>query len=137
MNAVERDPVPTRVPHPSSSKASYKPKQRSYRKTNLKKEVLAPDSPGTQMSGAQTAAPNRWCRNGDAESVTPKRTRPTFWTGISVEMHRRPAQSYAVDLLPLGSWNPSIIYRSRKNIAWDQWCQITYDLRAYSKLMLT
>ena len=34
-NAVEREPVPTRVLNPNASKASYKPKQRSYRKTNL------------------------------------------------------------------------------------------------------
>ena len=36
MNAVEREPVPTRVINPNASKASYKPKQRSYRKTKLK-----------------------------------------------------------------------------------------------------
>ena len=47
MNAVEREPVPTRVLNPEASEASYKPKQRSYRKTKLKKE-LAPDSPGAQ-----------------------------------------------------------------------------------------
>ena len=68
MNAVEREPVPTRVLNPNVSEASYKLKQRSYRKTNLKKKVLAPDSPGTQMSGAemssaQTAAPKRRHRN--------------------------------------------------------------------------
>ena len=57
MNAVEREPVLTRVLNPKASEASYKPKQRSYRKTNLKKKVLAPDSLGAQMSGAQTAAP--------------------------------------------------------------------------------
>ena len=34
MNAVEREPVPTRVLNPNTS---YKPKQRSYRKTKLKK----------------------------------------------------------------------------------------------------
>ena len=46
MNAVERKPVETRVLNPTASKASYKPKQRSYKRTNLKKKVLAPDSPG-------------------------------------------------------------------------------------------
>ena len=50
LNAVEREPVGTRVLNPTASEASYKPKQRSYRKTNLKKKVLAPDSPGAEMS---------------------------------------------------------------------------------------
>ena len=59
MNAVEREPVETRVLNPTGSEASYKPKQRSYRKTNLKKKVLAPDSPGAEMSSVQTAAPKR------------------------------------------------------------------------------
>ena len=81
MNAVEREPVQTRVLNPPESEASYKPKQRSYRKTNIKKKVLAPDSPGAQMSGAeissaQTAMPNRRRQNGGAETVAPKRTRP-------------------------------------------------------------
>ena len=59
LNAVERELVPTRVLNPNASEASYKPKQRSYRKTKLKKpaivhrRVLALDSPGAQMSGAQ------------------------------------------------------------------------------------
>ena len=56
MNAVEREPVETRVLNPTASEASFKLKQRSYRKT---KKVLAPDSPGTEMSGAETAAPKR------------------------------------------------------------------------------
>ena len=70
LNAVEREPVPTRVLNPNASEASYKPKQRSYRKTKLKnpaivrRRVLVPDSPGTQISGAQmssaqTTAPNQ------------------------------------------------------------------------------
>ena len=50
MNAVEHEPVETRVLNPT---ASYKPKQRSYRKTILKKKVLAPNGPGTEMSGAE------------------------------------------------------------------------------------
>ena len=33
MNAGEREPVETRVFNPNVSEASYKPKQRSYRKT--------------------------------------------------------------------------------------------------------
>ena len=37
MNAVEREPVENRVLNPNASEASYKPKQRSYRKTKLKK----------------------------------------------------------------------------------------------------
>ena len=35
LNAVERDPVPTRVLNPNVSEASYQPKQRNYRKTKL------------------------------------------------------------------------------------------------------
>ena len=35
MNAVEREPVPIRVLNPNASEASYKPKQRSYRKMKL------------------------------------------------------------------------------------------------------
>ena len=35
MKDVEREPVPTRVLNPNASEASYKPKQRSYRKTKL------------------------------------------------------------------------------------------------------
>ena len=31
LNAVKREPVPTRVLNPNASEASYKPKQRSYR----------------------------------------------------------------------------------------------------------
>ena len=37
MNAVEHEPVPTRVLNSTASEASYKPKQRSYGKTKLKK----------------------------------------------------------------------------------------------------
>ena len=35
MNAVEREPVPTRVLNPNVSEASYKPKERNYRKMKL------------------------------------------------------------------------------------------------------
>ena len=38
MNAVERELVETRVSNLSASEASYKPKQRCYRKTKLKKK---------------------------------------------------------------------------------------------------
>ena len=54
MNAVEREPVKTRVRNPTASEASYKPKQRRYRTANLKKKVLAPKSPGAEMSSAET-----------------------------------------------------------------------------------
>ena len=67
MNAVEREPVPTRVLNPNVSKVSYKPQQRSYRKTNLKKKVLVPNGPGAEMSVAEMSS---------AESAAPKRTRP-------------------------------------------------------------
>ena len=36
MNAVEPEPVETRVLNPNAGEARHKPKQRSYRKTNLK-----------------------------------------------------------------------------------------------------
>ena len=67
LNAVEREPVETRVLNPIAREASYKPKQRSYRKTNLKQKVLAPDSPGAEMSGAEVSSAetyptrNVWC----------------------------------------------------------------------------
>jgi len=67
LNAVEHEPVETRVLNPTASEASYKPKQRSYRTTNLKKKVLAPNSPGAKMSGAEMSS---------AETAAPKRTRP-------------------------------------------------------------
>ena len=35
LNAIEHKPVPTKVLNPNASKASYKPKHRSYRKTKL------------------------------------------------------------------------------------------------------
>ena len=35
LNTVEREPVPTRVLNTNASEASYKPIQRSYRKTKL------------------------------------------------------------------------------------------------------
>ena len=34
---VEREPVPTRVLNPNASEASYKPKQRNYRKMKLER----------------------------------------------------------------------------------------------------
>ena len=86
MNAVEREPVPTKVLNPNASEVSYKPKQRSYRKTNLKKKVLAPDSPGAEMSGvemssAETAALNPRGRIGGAETY-PTRILPPAHRGI-------------------------------------------------------
>ena len=53
MNAVEPEPVETRVLNPTASEASYKPKQRSYIKTNLQKKVLVPNGPSAEMSGAE------------------------------------------------------------------------------------
>ena len=35
LNAVKREPVPTRALNPNTNEASYKAKQRSYRKTKL------------------------------------------------------------------------------------------------------
>ena len=96
LNAVEREPVQTRVLNPTVSEASYKRKQRSYRKTKLKKKVLAPDSPGAEMSGtemssAETPAPKRRRRNGGAE------TYPTpYFHVVNIlltESHRSPVIS--------------------------------------------
>ena len=56
LNVVEHEPVPSRVLNPNASEASYKPKQRSYRRTNLKKNVLTPNSPGAEMSGAELSS---------------------------------------------------------------------------------
>ena len=77
MNAVEPEPVPTRVLNPNASEASYKPKQRSYRKTNRKKKVLAPNGPGAEISGAEMSS---------AETAAPKRTRPQIsWSWYFLE----------------------------------------------------
>ena len=67
MNAAEREPVETRVLNPTASEASYKPKQRSYRTTNLKNtliikrvgyvsvlDISAPDISVPALFGAKT-----------------------------------------------------------------------------------
>ena len=51
MNAVEREPVETRVLNPTASEASNKPEQRSYRKPNIKKKL----ENGAEKSGTETA----------------------------------------------------------------------------------
>ena len=56
MNAVEREPVSTRVINPNASEVSYEAKKNP---AIVRHRVLAPDSPGAQMSSAQTAAPKR------------------------------------------------------------------------------
>ena len=76
MNAVEREPVPTRVLNPNASEASYKPKQRSYRKTNIKKKFWRRMVPAPKCPAPKCPAPKRRRRIGDAESAAPKRTRP-------------------------------------------------------------
>ena len=40
LNAVERESVETRVLNPNATEVSYKPKQRSYRKTKLKNIII-------------------------------------------------------------------------------------------------
>ena len=40
MNAVEREPIPTRVLNPNASEASYKPKQRMLQKNEAKKNIF-------------------------------------------------------------------------------------------------
>ena len=43
LNVIEREPVPTKVLNPNAIEASYKSKQRSYRKTKVKKKTLRPN----------------------------------------------------------------------------------------------
>ena len=50
LKAVEREPVETRVINPNASEASYKPKQRSYRKTELHFFFLGGFYPGTKIN---------------------------------------------------------------------------------------
>ena len=80
MNAVEREPVETRVLNPTASEASYKPKQRSCRTTNLKKKswhriVPVPKCP----------APNY---------PAPKRTRIQFFNLIIVFLCKKKIQYF-------------------------------------------
>ena len=79
MNAVEREPVETRVLNPTASEASYKPKHRSYRKTNLKKKFWHQIVPAPKCPVPKCPAPKRWRRIGDAKTAAPKRTRPRYY----------------------------------------------------------
>ena len=63
MNAVEREPVPTRVLNTNASEASYKPKQCSYRKTNLKKKFWCQIVPAPKCPAPKYPAPKRRRRN--------------------------------------------------------------------------
>ena len=83
MNAVEREPVPTGVLNPNASEASYEPKRRSYRRTDRKKKVLAPDSPGAEMSSTKTAAPNRRRRVSGAETYPTRISMPNLNVSLS------------------------------------------------------
>ena len=68
MNAVEREPVETRVLNPTASEASYKPKQRSYRTTNLKKKFRRRIVPAPKCPAPKCPAPKRRQRIGGAET---------------------------------------------------------------------
>ena len=115
MNAVEREPVETRVLNPTVSEASYKKKQRSYRKMNLKKKGLAPDSPGAEMSSAETYPPLiKWpflgTLNPRGQGVQPCELRDpshvhqfSFWRIISY-------QNYPINLQKLKNVNPKFQY---------------------------
>ena len=63
MNAVEREPVETRVFNPTASEASYKPKQLSYRKINLKKKFWRPIVPAPKCPTPKCPARKRWRQN--------------------------------------------------------------------------
>ena len=83
MNAVEREPVETRVLNPTASEASYKPKKRSYRTTNLKKKVLVPNSPGAELSGAEMSSAESAALNRRRRNVPdPKLRAPFNWVPI-------------------------------------------------------
>ena len=58
MNAVECEPVETRVLNPTASEASYKLKQRCYRKTNLKKKFGRPIVPAPKFPAPKCPRPN-------------------------------------------------------------------------------
>ena len=73
LNAVEREPVETRVLNLTASEASYKPKQRSYRTTNLKKKFWLLIVPAPKCPAPNCPAPKRRRRIGVAE------TYPTHW----------------------------------------------------------
>jgi len=51
LNAVEREPFPTRVINPNANEASYKPRQRSYIKTKLKKNRREKNLSGKDLAG--------------------------------------------------------------------------------------
>ena len=73
MNAVEREPVETRVFNPIASEASYKLKQRSYRKTKLKK--IRGDFIRELMDAQSRAplkllgSPQHYCIEGNARTI--------------------------------------------------------------------
>ena len=70
LNAVEREPVPTRVLNPNASKASYKPKQRTYRTlctvTSLSVDIEArqqgwPFTQHQKLDDSEEEAPREFC----------------------------------------------------------------------------
>ena len=72
MNAVEREPVETRVLNPTASEASYKPKQRIATENEYNKKDFFLDSfrsPNVRRRNVQRP-------NGGVEIAAPKRTRP-------------------------------------------------------------
>ena len=73
MDAVEREPVETRVLNPTASEASYKPKQRSYRTMNLNFFFLAPNSPGAEISSAEMSGADTYPtrRRSGGKTTTP------------------------------------------------------------------
>ena len=60
MNAVEREPVPTRILYHNASEASYDPKHRSYRKTMLIKKPAGKKPAWKRPSGENTKRGKAW-----------------------------------------------------------------------------
>ena len=80
MNAVEHEPFETRVLNPTASEASYKPKQRSYRKTNLKKKKFwRPIVPAPKCPVPKCPTPKRRRRIGDAETYPTPQMMVNLW----------------------------------------------------------
>ena len=112
MNAVEREPVPTRVLNPNASEVRYKPKQCSFRKNEAKKKtwrplVQAPKCPAPN-GGTKSAAPKRWRPNGGVQTVAPKRWCPTG--GAQMVASKRWHPNGGAQTVAPKRWRPNVPY---------------------------